>query len=107
MPSEEAVLSHLAESRKGPLRLKELAESLSLSSGLRRAFRDLLRDMVDRGRIRRVKGQRFGLPDKSDWVVGRVALTRRGDGFVKSDAGGARRSSWPTPRCIPPWTGIG
>ena len=90
LPSEEAVLSHLAESRKGPLRLKELAESLSLSSGLRRAFRDLLRDMVDRGRIRRVKGQRFGFPDKSDWVVGRVALTRRGDGFVKSDAGGGQ-----------------
>ena len=88
LPSEEAVLFRLAESRNRPLGLKDLAESLSLPRGLRRAFRDLLRDMVDRGRIRRVKGQRFALPEASDWVVGRVALTRRGDGFVKPDQGG-------------------
>ena len=88
LPSEEAVLFQLAESRTGPLRLKELAESLSLPRRLRRAFRALLRDMVDRGRIRRVKGQRFALPDRGDRVVGRVALTRRGDGFIRPDQEG-------------------
>ena len=88
LPSEEAVLQHLSESRKGPLKAKELAKALSVPTGDHRAFRDLLLEMVDRGRLYRVKGQRFAVPERINLVVGRVALTSKGDGFVKPDSGG-------------------
>ena len=88
LPSEEAVLQHLSESRKGPLKAKELAKALSVPIGDHRAFRDLLLEMVDRGRLYRVKGQRFAVPERINLVVGRVALTSKGDGFVKPDSGG-------------------
>ena len=88
LPSEEAVLQHFSESRKGPLKAKELAKALSVPTGDHRAFRDLLLEMVDRGRLYRVKGQRFAVPERINLVVGRVALTSKGDGFVKPDSGG-------------------
>ena len=88
LPSEEAVLQHLSESRKGSLKAKELAKALSVPTGDHRAFRDLLLEMVDRGRLYRVKGQRFAVPERINLVVGRVALTSKGDGFVKPDSGG-------------------
>ena len=88
LPSEEAVLQHLSEFRKGPLKAKELAKALSVPTGDHRAFRDLLLEMVDRGRLYRVKGQRFAVPERINLVVGRVALTSKGDGFVKPDSGG-------------------
>ena len=88
LPSEKAVLQHLSESRKGPLKAKELAKALSVPTGDHRAFRDLLLEMVDRGRLYRVKGQRFAVPERINLVVGRVALTSKGDGFVKPDSGG-------------------
>ena len=88
LPSDEAVLRHLSESRKGPLKAKELAKALSVPTLDRLAFRDLLLEMVDRGRLYRVKGQRFAVPERINLVVGRVALTSKGDGFVKPDSGG-------------------
>ncbi len=88
LPSEETVLRRLGDSREGPLKAKELAKLLSVPPRRRRAFRDLLLDMVERGRLRRARGQRFALPEKSNRVAGRVALTSKGDGFVKPDAGG-------------------
>ena len=88
LPSEEEVLQHLSESRKGPLKAKQLAKALSVPTGDHGIFRDLLLEMVDRGRLYRVKGQRFAVPERINLVVGRVALTRKGDGFVKPDSGG-------------------
>jgi len=87
-PSENAILHYLSESRKGPLKAKELAKALSVSTKDFRAFRTLLLEMVDRGRIYRVKGQRFAVPEKINLVVGRLSVTSKGDGFVKPESGG-------------------
>ena len=88
LPGESAVLRRLGESRKGPLKAKELAKALSVSTKDFRDFRTLLLEMVDRGRIYRVKGQRFAVPEKINLVVGRLSVTSKGDGFVAPDAGG-------------------
>ena len=88
LPNEEAVLRHLGKSRTGPLKAKELAKALSVPTKDYRAFRDLLLDLVDRGRLYKVKGQRFAVPEKINLVVGRIALTSKGDAFVTPDSAG-------------------
>ena len=88
LPNEKAVLQHLSQSRRGPQKAKELAKALSVQTKDFRDFRDFLFGMVDRGRLYRVKGQRFAVPEKINLVVGRLSVTSKGDGFVKPDAGG-------------------
>jgi len=82
------VLQHLGDSRRGPLKAKELGKALKVPTKDFREFRTLLFEMVDRGRLYRVKGQRFAVPEKINLVAGRLSVTSKGDGFVKPDAGG-------------------
>lgn len=39
------------------------------------------------GRLYRVKGHRYAVPDAIDLVVGRLAVTQRGDAFLRPEAG--------------------
>ena len=82
------MLQHLGDSRRGPLKAKELGKALKVPTKDFREFRTLLFEMVDRGRLYRVKGQRFAVPEKINLVAGRLSVTSKGDGFVKPDAGG-------------------
>ncbi|HIF07393.1 MAG TPA: ribonuclease R [Gemmatimonadetes bacterium] len=87
MPSEESVLGFLRRSRRGPLKAKEIAKGLSVAPRNFRDFRALLRGMLDAGRLYRVKGQRYAVPEKVNLVAGRVTVTQKGDGFVAPDQG--------------------
>ena len=88
MPSEDSVLEYLRRSRRGPLKAKEIAKGMSVATRDFRDFRLLLRGMLERGRLYRVKGQRFAVPEKVNLVAGRVSVTQKGDGFVTPDQGG-------------------
>ena len=70
------------------MKAKEIAKGLRVAPGDFRDFRALLRSMLERGRLYRVKGQRFAVPEKVNLVAGRVAVTQKGDGFVAPDQGG-------------------
>jgi len=70
------------------MKTKEIAKGLKVATRDFRDFRVLLRDMLERGRLYRVKGQRFAVPEKANLVAGRVAVTQKGDGFVTPDQGG-------------------
>ena len=87
-PTEASVIRHVSESRRGPLKAKELAKALKLPIRDFREFRSFLFDLVDKGRLSRVKGQRFAVPERIDLVVGRLSVTSKGDGFVKPEGGG-------------------
>jgi ribonuclease R len=87
-PSEDSVLEYLRRSRRGPLKAKEIAKGMSVATRDFRDFRLLLRGMLERGRLYRVKGQRFAVPEKVNLVAGRVSVTQKGDGFVVPDQGG-------------------
>ncbi len=87
-PSEDSVLEYLRRSRRGPMKAKEIAKGLSVAPRDFRDFRDLLRGMLERGRLYRVKGQRYAAPEKVNLVAGRLAVTQKGDGFVAPDRGG-------------------
>jgi ribonuclease R len=85
---ENDVLSVLARSRRGPLKPKEIARELGLATEDYRTFKGLLAALERVGKIYRVKGNRYGLPGSMDLAVGRVSLTRNGDGFVRPEGGG-------------------
>lgn len=89
LPSTSRVAKTLHASRKGPLKAKELANRLDVPTRDYRAFKHMLSEMVEDGTLYRVKGQRYAIPAKINLVVGRISLTRRGDGFVQPDDGGA------------------
>ncbi len=88
LPSEEVVLDYLRRSRRGPMKAKEIAKGLSVAPRNWGDFRLLLRGMLERGRLYRVKGQRYAVPEKINLVAGRIAVTQKGDGFVAPDKGG-------------------
>ena len=88
LPTEHSVVRHVGESSRGPLKAKELAKALKVPTKDFREFRSFLFELVERGRLYRVKGQRFAVPEKINLVVGRLSVTSKGDGFVKPDAGG-------------------
>jgi len=88
LPSEESVLDYLRRSRRGPMKAKEIAKGLHVAPRNFKDFRVVLRDMLEGGRLYRVKGQRFAVPEKINLVAGRITVTQKGDGFVALDRGG-------------------
>ncbi len=85
---ERKILHTLKRSRKGPLKAKELAKALEVPAEGYRGFRNLLRELERAGRIYRVKGQRYAIPEKINLTVGTLQVTRDGDGFVVREDGG-------------------
>ena len=88
IPSEDAVLDYLRHSRRGPMKAKEIAKGMDVAPRDFRDFRLVLRGMLERGRLYRVKGQRYAVPEKANLVAGRLAITQKGDAFVAPDTGG-------------------
>ena len=88
LPSEDSVADYLRKSRRGPMKAKEIAKGLTVAPRNFREFRGLLGSMLERGRLYRVRGQRFAVPEKVNLVAGRVSVTQKGDGFVTPDQGG-------------------
>ncbi len=85
---EARVLEALSASSRGPLKPKELARALSIATNEYRRFKRALTGMERAGKIYRVKGNRYGLPEKMDLRVGPVSLTHNGDAFVRPEGGG-------------------
>jgi len=86
---EARVLETLAGSRRGPLKPKELARALGVPTEEYRRFKRLLAGLERAGKIYRVKGNRYGLPERMDLRVGPASVTRNGDAFVRVEGGGA------------------
>ena len=62
--------------------LPELMKTLSIPKEDRKAFKRILREMIQQGEIVRTRGNRFGLPQKMGLVSGRFKGHRDGYGFV-------------------------
>lgn len=84
---EKRVVDVLVGSERGPMKPKEIARALSLPTPEYRGFKRLLYAMEKAGKIYKVKGHRYAVPASMDLTVGRVSLTRRGDGFVRAESG--------------------
>jgi len=96
---EPRVRAALQQSKKGPLKAKELGQILQIPAQDYRKFRNYLRRLEQQGAVYRIKGQRYALPEKINLQVGTLSVTRNGDGFVIPESGGGTSSFQ-----LPNWT---
>jgi ribonuclease R len=65
-----------------PATARELAQILRIPREERSSFKRQLKSLVAAGELLQVRGNRFGVPDKMDLVVGRLSTKPGGFGFV-------------------------
>ena len=90
MLSREQVLDRLRERSHHPASARELIQLLKVPREQRATFRRLLKSLVADGELLQIRGNRFGLADRMNVVVGRLQMHASGYGFVVPDAGAER-----------------
>jgi len=80
--TSEQVLGLIRNRVTHPASIRELIQALKIPREERVAFRRQLKQLVLEGQLVQVRGQRYGLPDKMDLVVGRLSTHPNGFGFV-------------------------
>ena len=68
-----------------PATVRDLLERLGWPPGQRATLRRRLATLIERGDLIRIRGHRYGLPDRMHLVTGRVQVHPRGFGFVTPD----------------------
>jgi ribonuclease R len=82
MFSSDDLLRLIRDKVHHPATAKELAQVLRVPREERTAFKRLLKRLVADGALLQIRGNRFGLPEKMDLVVGKLATNPGGFGFV-------------------------
>ncbi len=85
MLSREQVLRQIREHVHHPATSRELLQILRVPRTERPTFRRLLKALVSDGDLLQIRGNRFGLADRMDVVVGRLQMHQAGYGFVVAD----------------------
>ena len=85
MLNHEELLAQIREKIDHPSTPRELLQRLKIPREQRPTFKRLLTDLVARGDLIETRGNRFGLPDRMNLVVGRITTHPRGFGFVVPD----------------------
>jgi ribonuclease R len=85
MLNHEELLTQIREKIDHPSTPRELLQRLKIPREHRPTFKRLLADLVGRGDLIETRGNRFGLPDRMNLVVGRITTHPRGFGFVVPD----------------------
>jgi ribonuclease R len=85
--SGEQILELMKEEDR-PLLLREILRRFGLQSEQKQGAREYLKDLIEKGKIVRIRGNRYGLPSKMNLVVGRVKAHPDGYGFVIPEAEG-------------------
>ena len=86
MLTEEQILTLVRDKVDHPATARELLQILRIPREERATFKRRLRALVASGALVEIRGNRFGLPDRMNLVVGRVATNPRGFGFVEPEA---------------------
>lgn len=85
MLSPDELLDTIRRQVDHPATVRDLMERLGWPSSQRATLRRRLAVLVERGDLIRIRGNRYGLPDRMDLVTGRVQVHPRGFGFVTPD----------------------
>ncbi len=88
LPEKSEIIEYLENRAGHPLKPKELARAFDIPAGAYREFKELLRELEDRGELYRVKKGRYGPPEKLNLVVGQLRVVKSGHGFVIPEAKG-------------------
>src|SRR2546423_14577528 len=84
--NQEQLLSAIRDKVDHPATARELLQRLKIPREQGSTVKRLLKRLVDAGHLIQTRGNRFGLPDRMNLVVGRVQTHPRGFGFVVPDA---------------------
>lgn len=85
MLNHEQLLRLMRDEVDHPATPRELLQRLKIPREQRVTFKRLLQDLVSSGALVQTRGNRFGLPDRMNLVVGRIVTNPRGFGFVVPD----------------------
>ena len=85
MLNHDQLLKLIREKVEHPATPRELLQRLKIAREHRSTFKRLLKDLVAEGKLIETRGNRFGLPDRMNVVLGRVQTHPRGFGFVVPD----------------------
>ena len=87
MLSREQLLSLIRERAQHPATVQELLRLLRIPRQERATVRRHLAGLVESGELIKIRGNRYGVADRMDLVVGRLQTHPRGFGFVTPDTG--------------------
>jgi len=80
--TEETILKLLRSKANRPMKVSELVKQFSIPDAQRREFRSRLKEMSADGRLIKIRGGRYGLPDEMNLVSGILHAHHKGFGFV-------------------------
>jgi ribonuclease R len=83
--NSEQLLTLIRDKVNHPATPRELLQRLAIPREQRATVRRLLKELVSAGELIETRGNRYGLPDLMNLVVGRVETNPRGFGFVVPD----------------------
>src|SRR5437660_5704279 len=82
MFSRDHVLALMRERVHHPASMRELLQVLKVPKDDQTSFKRQVKSLVSAGELIQIRGNRFGLPEKMDLVVGRLQTNPAGYGFV-------------------------
>jgi ribonuclease R len=85
MLNHEQLLKLIREKVEHPATPRELAQRLKIARDDRVTLKRLLKDLVKAGDLIETRGNRYGLPERMNLIVGRITTHPRGFGFVVPD----------------------
>ena len=85
MLNHEQLLKLIRDKVEHPATPRELVQRLEIPREQRATLKRLLTELVERGELIQTRGNRYGLPDRMNLVVGRITTHPRGFGFVVPD----------------------
>jgi len=84
---EDMILEALHKLNK-PLKAREIAKFLGIPPEDRELLREKLKEMAKEGKLVKLKGAKYALPEKLNLMVGKLCVYRNGFGFVDPLNGG-------------------
>jgi ribonuclease R len=85
MLNSEQLLRLIRDKVEHPATPRELLQRLKIPREQRATFKRLLGSLVSQGSLIQTRGNRYGLPDRMNLIVGRITTNPRGFGFVEPD----------------------
>lgn len=85
--SREDIVKFMETDAKRPVSFRDLVGKLKVPKDGRDGFKKILKSMVSDGTLVRIKGERYGLPEKMNLVTGELQCHGDGFGFVLPEGG--------------------
>ncbi|MDB6124942.1 MAG: ribonuclease [Pedosphaera sp.] len=82
---EDKILKLLSRSDYAPLNIPELLQMLGLARNQQQELQRVIGGLEKSGRVARIKGNRYIIPQEADLIPGRIRINRQGKGFLEAD----------------------